>query len=49
MASGVLQVAGCADVGYSPATIERHAVDSAAAYARYVAEVRTEVGGPGGR
>ena len=36
-------------LGYSPATIERHAVDSAAAYARYVAAVRTEVGGPGGR
>jgi DNA-binding transcriptional ArsR family regulator len=27
-------------LGYSPATIERHAVDSAAAYARYVAAVR---------
>ncbi|WP_371402360.1 hypothetical protein OHA10_31225 [Kribbella sp. NBC_00662] len=26
-----------AALGYSPATIERHAVDSAAAYARYVA------------
>ena len=36
-------------LGYSPATIERHAVDSAAAYARYVAAARTEVGGPGGR
>ena len=24
-------------LGYSPATIERHAVDSATAYARYVA------------
>lgn len=27
-------------LGYSPATIERHAVDSASAYARYVAAVR---------
>ncbi|MEV4263553.1 hypothetical protein [Kribbella sp. NPDC049584] len=27
-------------LGYSPATIERHTVDSAAAYARYVAAVR---------
>ena len=27
-------------LGYSPATIERHAVDSAAAYARYVVAVR---------
>jgi hypothetical protein len=28
-------------LGYSPATIERHATDSAAAYARYIAAVRT--------
>jgi hypothetical protein len=27
-------------LGYSPATIERHAVDPAAAYGRYVAAVR---------
>ena len=27
-------------LGYHPATIERHAVDSAAAYSRYVAAVR---------
>ncbi|WP_415853856.1 Fis family transcriptional regulator [Sinomonas sp. G460-2] len=28
-------------LGYAPATIERHAIDSAAAYAEYVAAVRT--------
>ena len=28
-------------LGYSPATIERHAVDSAAAYARYIEARRT--------
>lgn len=28
-------------LGYSPATIERHATDSAAAYAQYIAAVRT--------
>ena len=27
-------------LGYSPATIERHAVDSATTYARYIATVR---------
>jgi len=27
-------------LGYSPATIERHAVDSAIGYARYIAAVR---------
>ena len=29
-------------LGYSPATIERHAVDSATAYARYVGAIRSE-------
>ena len=28
-------------LGYSPATIERHATDSAAAYAQYIAAART--------
>lgn len=31
-------------LGYSPATIERHAIDSATAYASYIAAVRDDAG-----